>query len=421
MNCNEVSVEHTCLNHHKHGALALTPFLGAIFILLSSIVFADESLTSFSAGALIVSASSEYDQNQWSAAGIADESPKVGWASATGKTTEQTIVIELAGKSILSHLEFDTAKANQADGAAKNITVSVSDVGPQDGFQTIAVVALKDRKDRQRFVVQNEISGKWVKLTLHDNYGNNQWAYLMDFRGYGRQLEQALLTNVSGMYTSTYGAMHILHDGTTLTGCYGSSGQTFDGGVDGNVMRLTWHHKDGRFGPAMMVFSSDGAEFFGYWWEGKSDADPAHGTRWAGRKSSDKVGSCPGWRANYSTELEEQLEHDRRSRLYGIQFDLDSDAIRPQSMSTLEKVVSVLASNSTWRLMIEGHTDADGTSSHNIALSKRRAEAVRNYLLGKGIEKNRLETNGFGESQPLVPNDTALGRSQNRRVELVRL
>jgi OOP family OmpA-OmpF porin len=95
--------------------------------------------------------------------------------------------------------------------------------------------------------------------------------------------------------------------------------------------------------------------------------------------------------------------------------------IRPESKPILDKIAAVLAAESAWRLKIEGHTDATGSSVHNLDLSKRRAEAVRGYLVGKAIDGRRLETVGLGAAQPLAPNETDLGRAQNRRVELVRL
>jgi outer membrane protein OmpA-like peptidoglycan-associated protein len=186
-------------------------------------------------------------------------------------------------------------------------------------------------------------------------------------------------------------------------------------------MSLTWRHQGARFGPAMMVFSSDGTEFFGYWWEGKADTDPATGTHWTGHKTSDIIGTCPGWTGGFQAELNEQLEQFGRTRVYGIHFDLDSDVIRLESKPILDKIASLLAAKPAWRMMIEGHTDATGGTEHNLELSRRRAAAVKHYLVTKGIDASRLETVGFGESRPVAPNNTALGLAQNRRVELVRL
>jgi len=65
-----------------------------------------------------------------------------------------------------------------------------------------------------------------------------------------------------------------------------------------------------------------------------------------------------------------------------------------------------------------GHTDSVGTDAYNQKLSVRRAEAVKNYLTGKGIEKNRVYTEGKGEKQPVADNKTSEGRAKNRRVEI---
>ena len=69
-------------------------------------------------------------------------------------------------------------------------------------------------------------------------------------------------------------------------------------------------------------------------------------------------------------------------------------------------------------LMIVGHTDATGTDSYNQALSERRANAARNYLISQGVAANRINMSGRGESEPIANNEEADGRAQNRRVEV---
>ena len=71
------------------------------------------------------------------------------------------------------------------------------------------------------------------------------------------------------------------------------------------------------------------------------------------------------------------------------------------------------------QLIIEGHTDSDGTTEHNQILSEKRAESVKLYLVSEGISSSRLFTKGYGESVPVAPNTTSTGKAQNRRVELV--
>jgi len=89
------------------------------------------------------------------------------------------------------------------------------------------------------------------------------------------------------------------------------------------------------------------------------------------------------------------------------------------SFAELDRVVSILQEDSTLRLRIEGHTDSEGTDQRNQKLSDRRAKAVYNYLLFKGISADRMEFAGFGSKKPLAPNDTPEGMAVNRRTEMI--
>jgi outer membrane protein OmpA-like peptidoglycan-associated protein len=105
---------------------------------------------------------------------------------------------------------------------------------------------------------------------------------------------------------------------------------------------------------------------------------------------------------------------------HGIFFDTGSDNIRAESTPTLKEMVSMLTEHPDLSLTIEGHTDNVGDAQANLALSAKRAEAVKAYLVGKGVSGDRLATKGLGATKPAAPNTTAEGRQQNRRVELVK-
>jgi OmpA-OmpF porin, OOP family len=98
----------------------------------------------------------------------------------------------------------------------------------------------------------------------------------------------------------------------------------------------------------------------------------------------------------------------------------DSDRLKDESKPALDALLAAARSEPTWKFSIEGHTDNTATDAHNQTLSEKRAAAVKIYLLNAGVDQNRLTTRGFGASQPVSSNDTALGRSQNRRVEIVK-
>jgi OOP family OmpA-OmpF porin len=100
-----------------------------------------------------------------------------------------------------------------------------------------------------------------------------------------------------------------------------------------------------------------------------------------------------------------------------IEFETGRATIKPVSFAILDEVLDLLKSRPSMRLGVYGHTDSRGIPAGNLKLSKDRAAAVRNYLTGKGIEAQRLESEGFGQTKPVAPNDTDEGRSKNRRVE----
>jgi outer membrane protein OmpA-like peptidoglycan-associated protein len=112
------------------------------------------------------------------------------------------------------------------------------------------------------------------------------------------------------------------------------------------------------------------------------------------------------------------VESDRIRIKGNIQFESGAATIQKQSLKLLDEVADVLRKNPTLGpVLIEGHTDNRGSRAFNVDLSQRRARAVMDYLISKGIERKRLSAKGFGFAQPIATNDTALGRAKNRRVD----
>jgi len=120
-------------------------------------------------------------------------------------------------------------------------------------------------------------------------------------------------------------------------------------------------------------------------------------------------------------ELYDALEENGRVATQGIYFASGSDKIQPESTPTLVEIADMLKAHPDLDLLIEGHTDNVGSAASNLALSDRRAAAVRQVLVDTyKIDGNRLTTRGFGDTVPAAPNTTPEGRQQNRRVELVK-
>ncbi len=99
-------------------------------------------------------------------------------------------------------------------------------------------------------------------------------------------------------------------------------------------------------------------------------------------------------------------------------FDFDKAVLKPEGKAKLDDLVGKVKGINLEVIIAVGHTDSVGTDAYNQKLSVRRAEAVKAYLVSKGIEKNRVYTEGKGEKQPVADNKTAEGRAKNRRVEI---
>ena len=99
-------------------------------------------------------------------------------------------------------------------------------------------------------------------------------------------------------------------------------------------------------------------------------------------------------------------------------FDFDKSVLKPEGKAKLDDLVGKVKGINLEVIIAVGHTDAVGTDGYNQTLSVKRSEAVKAYLVSKGIEKNRVYTEGKGEKQPVADNKTTEGRAKNRRVEI---
>lgn len=102
-----------------------------------------------------------------------------------------------------------------------------------------------------------------------------------------------------------------------------------------------------------------------------------------------------------------------------ILFAVDSAVLSGSSRATVEEVAAVIAEYDKTAVVVQGHTDSRGSEEHNQALSDRRAGAVRNFLVGRGIDAARIVAVGYGEGEPVADNATAAGRARNRRVDIL--
>jgi outer membrane protein OmpA-like peptidoglycan-associated protein len=125
--------------------------------------------------------------------------------------------------------------------------------------------------------------------------------------------------------------------------------------------------------------------------------------------------------AESSPDFSQTITSSGKFVTHGILFDTDSDHVKPESAVVIQSIAKGLMQAADLNFEIDGHTDSTGVAAHNLELSKRRAEAVKNILVSQfSIDAGRLTTAGFGSSKPIDSNSTPEGKANNRRVEFVR-
>jgi outer membrane protein OmpA-like peptidoglycan-associated protein len=102
----------------------------------------------------------------------------------------------------------------------------------------------------------------------------------------------------------------------------------------------------------------------------------------------------------------------------GILFDVGKSDLRPDAQENIANLAAILIKYEDTNILIEGHTDSDGSEDYNLQLSERRARAVQSYLAQNGVTNARISIMGYGESQPIADNATVEGKQANRRVEV---
>ncbi len=128
-----------------------------------------------------------------------------------------------------------------------------------------------------------------------------------------------------------------------------------------------------------------------------------------------EVPNKPG---KYTFTVNMKYEPSKTFTLNNVYFDVDKATIKPQSYKQLDELVELMKLKKGMEIEIAGHTDNTGSEAHNKVLSQERAEAIKKYLVKKGINPKRIKAVGYGASEPIATNDTPEGRAKNRRIEV---
>ncbi len=378
-------------------------------------------LLDFDKGTVLLTAppSRGEDLAAWSAFYLADGSAKDGWASPRGSPVGAEFVYELEQDSELFTLRvINTGAEETAFPGISARMIEMWAAGATGKFELIGVFEAA-RGAEKEFPLTVAKPVRRVKFVIASNWGNANATEVMELDLMGRKAGTAPTVDAVGEYYSPlWRGLRIKQDGKRIQGCYDFNDGTFAGELEGRVARVVWSElivngKPHSKGSATFVASSDKTKMRGIYFV---DGDLAPRGTWDLDKPSgpEQVPKCK--LPNLS--MREQLALTGHMVTYGVHFEVNSDVPRADSEPTLNDMLQTMKDEAWLKLQVEGYTDATNSAAYNQNLSERRAHAVVQWLLDKGISVKRLKSKGFGMNKPVASNDTAQGRALNRRVEL---
>lgn len=380
-------------------------------------------LLTLARGAVLVSA----PRDPLRALALTDGDPKSNWNAAVKKAPPPfSFVFELIAPATLTAVGIDGAgdrPGGVQGGSAKGVIVEGSASGPEEGY---AELARFEAAPEGPTLVAVAPGGpvRWLRFSVTGAQSPEAaWIYLDEVIARGEVTPPDAPDRFMGVFQSGRADFIELHqEGTSLEGCFvensGRSHGRLSGSVVEGVALLSWRSEQGIEGTALLTRDSSGA---------------LAGVRYRQRSRSAWGGPVApeGTRTPCSPEpvaaeadepqadpIVQALEELGAVRLYGIHFEHDSDVPKASARPALERLLAALQSAPALNIVIEGHTDADGSDAYNLDLSQRRAASVVRWLSERGIDAARLEPVGKGEAEPVASNATADGKALNRRVEL---
>lgn len=301
------------------------------------------------------------------------------------------------------------------------VTVEGSATGPDEGFEELVTfqVAEDEYDADQEFPATSGASVRWLRISLAgrqvpdpDDYRGTAFT---DLRGYGAQEpREAEPDEFSGIFLTGGGGgggngnrIELLQQGALVLGCRQSGGavREFSGGIENGILKVL--AGDGI--PSLYLISSEGA-LLGV------EIGRSYG-RTIGTPGGNPT-DCSPTTSESENGVVQAIDACEAAVIYGVNFDVDSDRLRPDSEPSLQQILDALNERPDATVTIEGHTDSDASGSYNLDLSERRAATVVQWLVDRGVDASRLTALGVGEAEPIADNETAAGKAANRRVEV---
>lgn len=442
-------------------------FLFALTLVISDpAVFAGEvkNLASANEGGYLAFFSSQYNNGEWKAQNLIDGSADKGWAAQN--KAAHSVIIGFKNNALAEIHDILINPYTKEDGSnwAKDIEIQVSTTYPFRDFRSVGKFTLKKEGSDQVFSFPQPTKARYVKVRFLSNY-DGTYMEAGEIQVMGKLLPEA-------PPATAYSSVAVAAKGAKIEKFTSQYDETT--WAAGNLLKddgeLQWAGKSKESQEVIIALpevtditdiaiNNSSKESPDTWAKDVevevSSTFSYKGFTPAGKISMPQIGdlhtiSLPApmpakyikvlFRTNYGgsymetarirvykTEatgkkaLAQELEQTGRAVVYEIRFGSNSAEILPGSETILGQIAGTLQEHPKLELIIEGHTDNVGGSDVNLALSRNRAKAVRQWLVDKGgISEGRMTTVGQGASRPIADNSTEEGKAKNRRVELVR-
>ena len=376
---------------------------------------------------------------KYSAGSLFDQTKKV-WSSRNVRFPF-VFLVELAEEYNIQQLVFDNRCEFYPGIESKNVRVEFSLESKDSGFQTVGEYEL-EAEVLNEFIITPQKT-RWIKMSILSNHGHNENVQLAEFKAMGVPGNSLTETvDISGVWHTNWQDMTFEQSGNSFTGSYiyksgkkKFKGKVTNGTINRNSIRFDWDEKTVA-GSANLYLNQEGNQISGYW---KNADNPKDFNIWT--MSRTKEESKP---IEYSAPIkpvamlseeepdlpppppvvkppakigDEEIAAGKAIILKKVIFDLGKATVQAGSETELNVLHEYLVENPEARVKINGHTDRLGDRKKNLILSQERADAIKDYLVEKGIDKKRIETEGLGDTNTICSPPCA----DNRRVDFILL
>lgn len=407
-----------------------------------------DDLLSMKQGAVLLRASSQWDNTGESAFSLFDDCAYTNWSSGEGKVSNNVFDVELQHPCKLTDIFINNEHGVSSafpDLLAKTVRVMASATSPESGYEQLAEVIV-DKARSKRITLDSksgETAYKWLRFNVIDNWGGKDATQLYEIQAYGTPVKNTVDNNKpkfkDGVFSGTWWPIKFATKGNVLFGCACKPYKTDEhmlGSVQGNQARVFMPLIEGP-GVAILTQSADGevvniSRYYEY-----SEINGT-GNLYALQKREKSPSCNPEPLKSVESLIFNYINRYHKAILYGIDFKPDSSELTPESDTILNAIVSVMKTHPNLRFSVEAHNGwTDSNSIKNISLdhhddsleshqklSDSRAKAVVNWLCEHEVEPSRLQAKGWGKDKPVKLDGILTPRQSlilNRRIELVDL